>query len=146
VISKTAEQVLYKKDDQKSLLSMRGQLYSRVPSPSKASKLYNIMHLSCNNKDKLDDDTHNLKVLVQRTIPEEDKSIQEVDLSSDFKIDQAARSNFCSQIRCQCSERRHYNCPSRAPHLTTHQMLPRELNPICGSRGSPILCSRESSI
>jgi hypothetical protein len=112
VISKTAERVLYKKDDRKTLsVNERTTLFKSAVS--KAHKLYDLMPLSLDDEDKLDD-AYNLKVLVQKTkrehckydmhnifsiiIPEEDGSIQEVkDLYSDYSnitINQVARSNL----------------------------------------------------
>jgi hypothetical protein len=60
VLSKTAVQVLYKKDYQETLSVKRTTPYSRVPSPRHRSSLIAYLYL---NENKLDD-KHNLEVLV----------------------------------------------------------------------------------
>ena len=65
VISETAEQVLYSKDDRKNLSTDEKTILFKSAVPM-AHKKYDILSLSLEDEDKLDD-TYNLEVLVQKT-------------------------------------------------------------------------------
>jgi hypothetical protein len=111
-LSKTSETVLFKKEDRPNLsVDERTVLFKSAVA--KAHKLYDLMPLSLDDEDKLDD-TYNLEVLVGKTkrahfrydmfnifsivIPNDDETIKEVkDLYSDYSnitIEQVARSNL----------------------------------------------------
>ena len=111
-LSKTSETVLFKKED-RSNLSVDERTILFKSAVAKAHKPYDLMPLSLDDEDKLDD-TYNLEVLVSKTkrahfrydmynifsiiIPNDDESIKEVkDLYSDYSnitIKQVARSNL----------------------------------------------------
>jgi hypothetical protein len=111
-LSKTSETVLFKKED-RSNLSVDERTILFKSAVAKAHKPYDLMPLSLDDEDKLDD-TYNLEVLVSKTkrahfrydmynifsiiIPNDDESIKEVkDLYSDYSnitIEQVARSNL----------------------------------------------------
>jgi hypothetical protein len=111
-LSKTSETVLFKKEDRPNL-SVDKQTVLFKSAVAKAHKLYDLMPLSLDDEDKLDD-TYNLEVLVGKTkrahfrynmydifsivIPNNDETIKEVkDLYFDYSnitIEQVARSNL----------------------------------------------------
>jgi hypothetical protein len=64
VVSKTAEQVLYSKDDRKNLSTDEKTVLFKTAVQT-AHKKYDVFSLSLEDEDKLDD-TYNLEVLVQK--------------------------------------------------------------------------------
>jgi hypothetical protein len=64
-LSKTSETVLFKKEDRPNLTADERTVLFKS-AVAKAHKLYNLMPLSLDDKDKLED-TYNLEVLVGKT-------------------------------------------------------------------------------
>jgi hypothetical protein len=112
VVSETAEQVLYAKDDRKNLSTDEKTVLFKSAVQT-AHKKYDVLPLSLEDEDKLDD-TYNLEVLVQKTkrehfkydmhdvftivIPNDDETIAStMDLYTEYSnitIEQVARSNL----------------------------------------------------